>query len=180
MNHFHFQGYFFLPSGDGDRYSLWTNFPVTYQPRVDLFRVGTSVIAQRLPQWPMACYAVGLHRDGMGNADTASCEVAGVVEVAWGLIRALQQREIPHNVLITSVPELVIWVFPRQPQRENGVHLFGSDGGDGDSIGRLRFAVAEVAGLIVAGDGAAFQGLSEASFSQILRDEVSISPVRLV
>lgn len=124
----------------------------------------------------MACYAVGLRHGGSNETVKATRDVAvaDVVEVAWALVHVLQQREIPHNVLVTGVPDVVVWVFPRQPQRENGVSLFGGD------PGRLRFAIAEVAGLIVAGDDEVYQGMDEAAFAQILRDEVSIAPVRLV
>jgi len=175
VNHFHFQGVFFAPPDGSNDHSSWNNFPVTHQPRVEMFRVGASAVAQRLPQWPMVCYAVGLGHSGRNETvkETGDIDVASVVEVAWTLIHVLQQREIPHNVLVTSVPEVVVWVFPRQPQRENGVHLFSG------GVGRLRFAIAEVAGLIVAGDEAVFQGMNEAAFTQILRDEVSIASVRL-
>ena len=45
-------------------------------------------------------------------------------------------------------------------------------------VGRLRIAVAELSGLVVVGDRADYENLTEETFSAILDSEVSLSAVR--
>lgn len=145
------------------------NFPVAAQLREEMFRVGGAVV-NHLPDWKTTCYAIE-------PEDTASDGVS-VVEVAWALLELLQSQGIPHNVVIVG---LVVFIFPRQPQCENGIGLFTDSASDSDTttapVGRLRIAVAELSGLVIAGDNVAYANLTEELFNMILEKEVSLSAV---
>lgn len=158
VNHFHLQGYFFppvegTPSG---------NFPVAAQSREELFRVNGAIV-KSLPNWRTTCYAVEPLNAVKNGED--------VVKVAWALLELLQQRNIPHNLVIVG---LVVFIFPRQPQCENGVGLFTDDSAT-EHTGRLRIAVAELSGLVIAGDRIVYDQLTEETFSFVLQKEVSLS-----
>jgi hypothetical protein len=160
VNHFHLQGYFF-PEVEG---SASGNFPVVSQPREQLFRVD-GVVASGLPNWKTTCYAV----EPEVEAGSAS-----VVDIVWALLELLQSQGIPHNVLVAG---MVAFVFPRQPQRENGVDFF-TDSASAVHEGRLRIAVAELSGLVIAGDRVVYDELTEDMFNSVLHEEVSLSDVR--
>ncbi|CEG42324.1 gdp-l-galactose phosphorylase 1-like [Plasmopara halstedii] len=157
VNHFHLQGYFFPPLEDS------LNFPVTFQVRKLLHQVRGAIVSS-LPNWKTSCYVI--------EPKDVSTDVDHVVRIGWYLLEILQSRGIPHNLLIVG---LVIFIFPRQLQRENGVNLFSSDKTTTISTGRLRIAVAEVAGLVVAGDSTAYHALTEEMLNMILQTEVSLS-----
>lgn len=130
----------------------------------------------------MRCY--GVSGGVAGESDSSVAVFNNVVRVAWTLLQLLQARRVPHNALIayddaTSQP-LVI-VFPRQQQRENGVdHVTVGEEEEGgrSTTGSLRFAIAEVAGLVVAGTAASYRHMSQEMYARIMRDEVSLSKVR--
>ncbi|KAI9986252.1 hypothetical protein PInf_025178 [Phytophthora infestans] len=163
VNHFHLQGYFFPPMGDATR----ANFPVAAQHREEIFQVGGAIV-KCLPSWRTTCYVI--------EPEDAVKDAVHVVHIAWALLELLQARGIPHNLLVVGT---VLFVFPRQPQCENGVGMLFSDKSLDDSAmvyaGRLRVAVAELSGLIVAGDSVAYENLTEEMFNSILRREVSLS-----
>lgn len=170
VNHFHLQG-FFLNELSAQP------LPVLTQRRRELFQycgADAPVAAFELPDWPMHCYAIGA-RD---RSSASRAVVRSIVHVAWTLVELLQAQNVPHNVLLahdieTSQP-LVI-VFPRKLQQENGVTLFPElSGGVG-----LHFAIAEVAGLVVASSAGVFERFTQDAFVQILSDEVSLTKVRL-
>ncbi|GMF25109.1 unnamed protein product [Phytophthora lilii] len=77
---------------------------------------------------------------------------------------------------------LVVFVFPRQTQCENGVGFFtdgvSERGVDPVTVGRLRVAIAELSGLVIAGDHIAYEQLTEELFARIMQEEVSLPPVR--
>lgn len=175
VNHFHFQGFFLSSVLSGVDAPVCANFPIVNQPRQELFRVGSSVVAHRMASWPITCYAVELTQESDSANRVAKTDF---IETVWQLIRVLQRRKIPHNMLTVAKPTLVVWIFPRLPQQENGSRLFGQESDRVAPQGRLRVAIAEAAGLVIAGDEVAFSGLTEDMFVQILREEVSISPVR--
>lgn len=135
--------------------------------------------AGRLTHWPLISYAIGLLCDEGEDGGSLN----DLVALSWGLIHVLQKLDIPHNILVTKAPNLVVWVFPRQPQREHQLKLSDYHGTKANEIsidiGPLRFAIAEASGLVVAGDDAVFQKLDEEGFSQILREEVAIGFVRV-
>ncbi|EEY64330.1 protein kinase [Phytophthora infestans T30-4] len=120
-----------------------------------------------------------LHREDFAlEPEDAVKDAVHVVHIAWALLELLQARGIPHNLLVVGT---VLFVFPRQPQCENGVGMLFSDKSLDDSAmvyaGRLRVAVAELSGLIVAGDSVAYENLTEEMFNSILRREVSLSAI---
>ncbi|KAG7380267.1 Serine/threonine-protein kinase 32A [Phytophthora pseudosyringae] len=164
VNHFHLQGYFFPPMGG----EASTNFPIAAQPREDAFRVGGAIVSH-VPSWQATCYAV--------EPEDPANDAVNVVGITWALLALLQSRGIPHNLVIVG---LVLFIFPRQPQCENGVGLLVDSTLD-DTLavhpGRLRIAVAELSGLIIAGDIVAYENLTEEMFNSILQAEVSLSPV---
>ncbi|EGZ29578.1 hypothetical protein PHYSODRAFT_469271, partial [Phytophthora sojae] len=107
----------------------------------------------------------------------AGADATSVVKTAWALLALLQARGIPHNLLVVSN---VVFVFPRKEQRENGVGLFSDDSSTDGSVvhaGRLRVAVAELSGLVIAGDQVAHDSLTEEMFDTILQNEVSLPSV---
>ncbi|KAL4154693.1 hypothetical protein PRNP1_006809 [Phytophthora ramorum] len=162
VNHFHLQGYYF------PQVERATNFPVAAQRREEMFRVDGGVV-KSLPQWKTTCYAIE-PEDPNGNA-------LHVVETAWALLELLQGRGVPHNLLVVG---MVVFIFPRQAQQENGVNLFSTFSAadaDGSPVhpGRLRIAVAELSGLVIAGDSVAYENLTEEMFNSILQTEVSLS-----
>lgn len=175
MNHLHLQCFFpsQLNGSDGA-----LQLPILYQRRREIFRVGEAATAFEFPDWPMRCYAVGA---AVVDADFAAA-FDDVVRAAWTLVQLLQTRGVPHNVLIaraaaTSQPLVV--VFPRQQQREHSVHEHASDSKEETAgAGALRFAIAEVAGLVVAGSAEVFRRFSQETFTRIMRDEVSLAQVR--
>ncbi|ETO67860.1 hypothetical protein F444_15250 [Phytophthora nicotianae P1976] len=158
VNHFHLQGYFF-PQTEG---AIGMNFPVAAQHREEIFRVDGAIV-KHLLSWKTACYAI--------EPEDATRDAVHVVEIAWALLDLLQARGIPHNLIIVGT---VVFIFPRQPQCENGVRLFPVDTTT-EHAGRLRIAVAELSGLIVAGDSVVYENLTEEMFNLVLQNEVSIS-----
>ncbi|KAE8980938.1 hypothetical protein PF005_g23474 [Phytophthora fragariae] len=75
----------------------------------------------------------------------------------------------------------MVFVFPRQQQCENGVGLFTDETSTDASVhsatvhaGRLRIAVAELSGLVIAGDQVAYNHLTEKIFNTILQNEISL------
>ncbi|KAG2808474.1 hypothetical protein PC129_g15507 [Phytophthora cactorum] len=158
VNHFHLQGYF-LSSIEG---AASTNFPVAAQHREEMFRVGGAIV-KYLPSWKTTCYVI--------EPQDAARNAIHVVQIAWALLELLQARGIPHNLVIVDT---VMFIFPRQPQCENGVGLFSDDTAT-EHAGRLRIAVAELSGLIVAGDSVVYENLTEEMFNSILQTEVSLS-----
>ncbi|CAH0519940.1 unnamed protein product [Peronospora belbahrii] len=101
---------------------------------------------------------------------------AHVVEIAWTLLELLQSQSIPHNILIVG---MTVFIFPRHAQCENGVGLFPDSASESDTsatfAGRLRIAVAELAGLVIAGDSVVYDNLTEDMFNTILQKEVSLN-----
>ncbi|RLN88365.1 hypothetical protein BBJ28_00017283 [Nothophytophthora sp. Chile5] len=171
VNHFHLQGLFF-PEVKGE--AVTSNFPIMVQAREELFRFGEAIV-HRLPNWPMICYAVQLR--GGGSSEHGVHEL---VDAVWGLLGLLQTRETPHNLLIVDA---VVFIFPRQRQRENGVGLFADcqDAGTPEvHSGRLRVAVAELSGLVIAGDEVAYKNLTEEMYVNIMQTEVSLTAVRKI
>ncbi|KAL3674871.1 hypothetical protein V7S43_000797 [Phytophthora oleae] len=158
VNHFHLQGYFFPPV-EG---AVTGNFPVASQLREEIFRVNGAVV-KSLPNWKTTCYVVE-PMDAVENGED-------VVKVAWTLLELLQRLDIPHNLVIVGS---VVFIFPRQLQRENGVGLF-TDSSAAEHTGRLRIAVAELSGLVIAGDRIAYDQLTEEIFNLVLQKEVSLS-----
>ncbi|CAI5734043.1 unnamed protein product [Peronospora destructor] len=162
VNHFHLQGYFF-PHFENETI---VNFPVATQLREELFRIG-GVVVKYLLDWKTTSYVIE-------PEDPASNE-AHVMEIAWTILELLQAQEIPHNLLVVG---RVVFIFPRQPQRENGAGLWTDSASETDtttaSAGRLRIAVAELSGLIIAGDSAVYDNLTEVMFNTILKKEVSL------
>ncbi|GMF40534.1 unnamed protein product [Phytophthora fragariaefolia] len=167
VNHFHLQGFFF-PEIDGESSTI---FPVANQPREVMFCADGAVV-KKIPTWKTSCYVIAPEGDGS--------DAAQVAEIAWVLLEITQSREIPHNILIVGD---VIFVFPRQQQRENGLGLIFAETGNIDKTsirsGRLRIAVAELSGLIIAGDQMVYENLTEDMFNAILQNEISLSPVCL-
>ncbi|RLN20134.1 hypothetical protein BBJ28_00011498 [Nothophytophthora sp. Chile5] len=169
VNHFHLQGLFF-PEVKGE--AATNNFPIMIQAREEVFRFG-EVIVHWLPDWPMICYAVQLK-----NGHDSDHGVHELIDTVWGLLELLQTRETPYNLLIVDA---VVFIFPRQRQRENGVGLFADcqDAGTPEvHSGRLRVAVAELSGLVIAGDKVAYKNLTEEMYVTIMQTEVSLAAVR--
>uniref|UniRef100_A0AAV1UR43 GDP-D-glucose phosphorylase 1 n=1 Tax=Peronospora matthiolae TaxID=2874970 RepID=A0AAV1UR43_9STRA len=164
VNHFHLHGYFFPQHED----LRSVNFPVASQTREGLFRVG-GVHVKHLPNWKTTCYVI--------EPEDGARDGAEVAEIAWTLLEVLQSEGIPHNLLVVG---MVVFVFPRQLQRENCA-AFSSDRASSDSditiasISRLRIAVAELSGLVVVGDRADYENLTEDTFTTILVTQVSLS-----
>ncbi|TYZ58569.1 hypothetical protein PybrP1_009949 [[Pythium] brassicae (nom. inval.)] len=170
VNHLHLQCFFPSQLDPG------LQLPILRQNRRELFRAagGAPAAVFEFPHWPMRCYGVGV---GAAERDSSGAAFNGVVRVAWALLQLLQARGIPHNVLVahddaTSQPLVV--VFPRREQQENGVALFSQHEHAGEGAEGLRFAVAEVAGLVVAGTATRFRHFSQEIYERIMRDEVSL------
>lgn len=155
VNHFHLQGYFYPQTEDA------VNFSVAAQTREELFRIGGTVV-KHLPNWFTTCYVL--------EPDVSSKDELHIVQIAWHLLNLLQTREVPYNLIIIDT---VIFIFPRQPQCENGITLIPIR--DTVQAGGLRIAVAELAGLIIAGDSAVYRALDEKAFTLIARKEVSLA-----
>ncbi|GAB9470130.1 hypothetical protein Gpo141_00007383 [Globisporangium polare] len=176
VNHFHLQGFFTSEISSG------LAFPVLKQSRQELFAYGAAVVFE-FPHWPMRCF--GISAINTSDDWTSIESFAAVVEVAWTLLSLLQSRNIPHNVLIASdeaTSQPLVIVFPRQHQRENGVGLFAKEeGGDGASASGpgLRFAIAELSGLVIANSSITFQHFTQETFVQILSNEISITKVTI-
>ncbi|CAH0475512.1 unnamed protein product [Peronospora belbahrii] len=163
VNHFHLQGYFF-PHIES---RVSANFPVATQVRDEMFRVG-GVVVKHMLDWKTTCYVVEPEDSASGGAH--------VVEIAWTLLELLQSQSIPHNILIVG---MTVFIFPRHAQCENGVGLFPDSASESDTsatfAGRLRIAVAELAGLVIAGDSVVYDNLTEDMFNTILQKEVSLN-----
>lgn len=176
VNHFHLQGFFTSEISSG------LAFPVLKQSRQELFAYGAAVVFE-FPHWPMRCF--GISAINTSDDWTSIESFAAVVEVAWTLLSLLQSRNIPHNVLIASdeaTSQPLVIVFPRQHQRENGVGLFAKEEeGDGASASGpgLRFAIAELSGLVIANSSITFQHFTQETFVQILSNEISITKVTI-
>lgn len=174
VNHFHLQGFF------PNEISSGLAFPILRQSRRQLFTHEAAVVHE-FPHWPMRCYGISATE----AMDATSAEMFNaVVDVAWTLIELLQRRNIPHNVLIASdeaTSQPLVIVFPRQHQRENGVGLFAEY--EGEQLGTpatrpgLRFAIAELSGLVVANSSISFQHFTQEAFVQILSNEISLAQV---
>ncbi|CAI5722117.1 unnamed protein product [Peronospora effusa] len=164
VNHFHLQGYFFPHIENGTS----INFPVVTQLREEMFRIA-GVVVKYLLDWKTTSYV-------LEPEDPASNETH-VMEIAWTMLELLQSQKIPHNLLVVG---RVVFIFPRQPQRENGTGLSTDSASETDttttSAGSLRIAVAELSGLIIAGDSAMYDNLTEEMFNTILNKEVSLVP----
>lgn len=156
VNHFHLHGYFFLQTDSG-------NFPIVAQSRELLFCAGGAIV-KHLPNWKASCYVIEPESDTKNAVD--------VLQISWYLLEILQSREIPHNLIIV---DLVVFIFPRQHQCENGVDLLPPDNATTMLTGRLRVAVAELAGLIIAGDETVYHHLTEEVYNTILLTELSLS-----
>ncbi|CAI5713405.1 unnamed protein product [Hyaloperonospora brassicae] len=161
VNHLHLHGYFF-PQRE-DRTSA--NFPVASQTKEVLFRVGGTLV-NRLPDWAATCFVI--------EAEDAANDGVEVAQIAWTLLELLQSRGTPHNLLVV---DMKVFIYPRQPQCENGTGLSSSYSNTMSAalVGRLRIAVAELSGLVVVGDRADYENLTEETFSAILDSEVSLS-----
>lgn len=153
-------------------------FPILRRFRHQLF-THKAVAVYEFPHWPMVCYGIGANRI-TNNVDSA-VSVNTVLEVTWTLIALLQRRNIPHNVLIASdeaACQPLVVVFPRQHQCENGVGLFAEFEDEAASMtGGLRFAIAELSGLVIANSSVEFQQLTQEMFVQILSNEISLAQV---
>lgn len=147
-----------------------TTFPVAAQPREERFRAHGAIV-NVIPTWKTTCFVI--------EPEHAGADATSVVKTAWALLALLQARGIPHNLLVVSN---VVFVFPRKEQRENGVGLFSDDSSTDGSVvhaGRLRVAVAELSGLVIAGDQVAHDSLTEEMFDTILQNEVSLPSVSI-
>lgn len=180
------------------RSSRSRRLPILDQTRRELFRAAGSVVVYEFPDWPMHCYGIGVH-DSHGaedGADSISTPERALVDTVWSLVERLQARNTPHNMLIASASppsspssssaalQPLVIVFPRQHQRENGSGFFNASESDATrSTGApgggspLRFAIAELSGLVVAGDDAAFQHFTQDMFVWILENEISLAQV---
>ena len=65
---------------------------------------------KHLPDWRTTCYVI--------EPEDGARDGAEVAEIAWTLLEVLQSEGIPHNLLLIG---MVVFVFPRQLQRENFV-----------------------------------------------------------
>ncbi|KAE8995283.1 hypothetical protein PR003_g20761 [Phytophthora rubi] len=166
VSHFHLQGFFFPKIEGGGS----TNFPVVAQPREEVFRASGAIV-NVIPKWKTTCFVIEPEDGGTDAAEP-------VIRTAWALLALLQAREIPHNLLVVGK---MVFVFPRQQQCENGVGLFADETSTDASVhsatvhaGRLRIAVAELSGLVIAGDQVAYNHLTEKIFNTILQNEISL------
>ncbi|KAG6591148.1 gdp-l-galactose phosphorylase 1-like [Phytophthora cinnamomi] len=121
-------------------------FPVAAQPRQEVFRADGAIV-KVIPTWKTTCFVL--------EPERAGTDATQVVKIAWALLELLQAQEIPHNLLVVGE---AVFVFPRQQQRENGI------------------AVAELSGLVIAGDQVAYDNLTEDMFNTVLEKEVSLPP----
>jgi hypothetical protein len=176
VNHCHFQGYWMdgisVHAGLGSR----DQFPVVLQPRDVLFCAAvdeSQVAVSRLVHWPMRCLVIEQFESDV-EGSTPTTDSGAVLRVTWQLIHILQTQGIPHNLLLVWRPRLQVIVFPRQPQQENAMGRFTAN----DSGQQLRFAVAEVSGLVVTGGPSMFSELTESIYADIMRHELSLDEVR--
>ncbi|TMW64801.1 hypothetical protein Poli38472_008968 [Pythium oligandrum] len=168
VNHAHFQG-FWLDEVLGPN----KQFPVVSQPRDELFRfrpgpTRSSVAISSIRHWPMHCLAI---------EPAEKTQLDALAAAVWLVVSKLQQEDIPHNLLLVWKPTPVVFVFPRQAQRISTLQLPVDSGDDSHQCGQLQFAVAEVAGLLVAGDEPTFRLISEESFCRILKQDVSLTQI---
>uniref|UniRef100_K3WUF2 GDP-D-glucose phosphorylase 1 n=1 Tax=Globisporangium ultimum (strain ATCC 200006 / CBS 805.95 / DAOM BR144) TaxID=431595 RepID=K3WUF2_GLOUD len=179
VNHFHLQGFLMdelhgLLSGSPKR------FPILNQQRSERFRFG-SVVVYDFPSWPMRCYAVGIDTSTTQQKSKDSHERDALVNSVWRFVELLQTRNVAHNALIAhdELDSPLVIVFPRQLQRESGLGLV-EHGRDVtttavSSSGGLRFAIAELAGLVIAGNERTFHGFTQDQYARILETELSLS-----
>ncbi|DAZ94849.1 TPA: LOW QUALITY PROTEIN: hypothetical protein N0F65_012538 [Lagenidium giganteum] len=180
VDHIHFQGYFLAPLGD---ITGFASFPVLQHDSREMFRfpvaasVGTALtcVVSTIPTWPVRCFS--LHVEGSSTVAEQAMALGRGIQC---LVTILQTDDTPFNMVITRWPVLRAVVFPRKPQQENGRCLGWQDPSIQTSASprSFRFAVAELAGLVVATDQRGFDVLSEDMYARILTEEISISQVR--
>ncbi|KAF1328942.1 Ciliate-e2/ciliate-e2-unclassified protein kinase, partial [Globisporangium splendens] len=179
VNHFHLQGFFTdelhgLPSGSPKR------FPILNQQRSERFRFG-NVVVYDFPFWPIHCYAAGIDASTTQQKSVDPRERETLVNAVWCFVELLQARNVAHNVLIGhDEPDFpLVIVFPRQLQRESSIGPVEQGGyvttTTASSSGCLRFAIAELAGLVIAGDEKTLNELTQDQYARILETEVSLS-----
>lgn len=147
-------------------------FPILKQPTQLLFsstQVGVTVHVRSSPKWPVRCFAIEAPEFTAGSSRQEQQQ--GLVNVIWPLIEVLQSMQIPHNALfVWSAGSLASYVFPRLPQCEYRLQTR-------ESAAPFRFAIAELCGLIIAGDEEAFDAFSEDAYVHFMQTEISLPQV---
>lgn len=176
MNHFHLQGFFLNETPGNDNKSAEIEvFPILKQSRELLFsstREGVAIHVRSLPKWPVRGFAVEAADVSAGGSQQEQQQ--RIVSMVWPLIEVLQSMQIPHNFLVVwSERSLESFVFPRQSQREYRLQTR-------ESAAPFRFAIAELCGLLVAGDEEAFEAFSEDAYMRFMLNDVSLSQVSAI
>lgn len=163
VNHLHFQLLY-----ANDIFTNTAKFPIEESPRKELHRT-----TLQNPKEKINIYSVGVIIEELVNYPVRGIVLRPIEEkaelgdvysslsfVAGTITNYLLENAIPHNIVFADVG-MTIYIIPRKHEDE---HKWKS----------MKSAWLELAGLIICRDEEAYNTVSQKSFEDVLRDQVSL------